>query len=306
MYQVSADTGSPRHSMTEGGSSQGQAGFERRVAWLEEDVAVLHRRLRDECGEGGAVGAAGDSGLRALVARLDGELSAERRSREALEVRMAGFEESLRHERKERETQLRGFSNELETTMRGLIGRIDEGLSAGAAAMRERTDNTEERIRSLIKHVDEGLSAGAAALQDTLTSTGALNDQELAEAFGGLGQLAGRQPVRQNPIRAEEHEVLSEQLVQSHQRQENQRLIEQRIQLNVNGNRPVHSGSVPTYIPNSSQGIAASANPNLGIPQSMLQPQPGSGLQPGQARLVQSGAASGYAQRAPQAGLQRR
>ena len=59
-------------------------GFERRVAWLEEDVAVLHKRLRDDCNESSSAGtgAAGDSGLRALVARLDGELAAERRSRE--------------------------------------------------------------------------------------------------------------------------------------------------------------------------------------------------------------------------------
>jgi hypothetical protein len=132
----------------------------------------LHRRVRDECGEGNS---SGDSGLRALVARLDGELSAERRSREALEARMTHLEDSIRHERKGREAQLRGFSAELETTMRGLIGRIDEGLSAGAAAMSERTDATEARLRGLIKRVDEGLSAGAAALQDTLCATGALS-----------------------------------------------------------------------------------------------------------------------------------
>jgi len=148
-------------------------GFERRVAWLEEDVAVLRRRLLDECGEG-ATG--GDNGLRALVARLDGEVMAERRLREALVTRMCALEELIQHERKEREAQLRGFSNDLESTIRELIGRIDEGLSAGALFMRERTDATETRLRNLIKRVDEGLSAGAAALQDTLAATDAVGD----------------------------------------------------------------------------------------------------------------------------------
>merc|ERR1719215_588129 len=86
--------------------SRQQLGFERRVAWLEEDVSVLHRRLQEECGEGGIGSASGDQGLRALVARLDGELSAERRAREALEARMTHLEDSIRHERKEREAQL--------------------------------------------------------------------------------------------------------------------------------------------------------------------------------------------------------
>jgi len=160
-------------------AQSGPQAFDRRVAWLEEDVAVLHRRLRDECNEGTV---AGDNSLRALVGRLDSELSAEKLSREAMEARMGHLEESIRHERKEREAQLRGFSGELETTMRGLISRIDEGLSAGAETMRERTDATESRLRSLIKRVDQGLSAGAAALQDTLTATDGLNPADL-EAF---------------------------------------------------------------------------------------------------------------------------
>merc|ERR1719161_3402999 len=84
--------------------------------------------------------------------------------------------------------QLRAFSSELETTMRGLIGRIDEGLSAGAAAMRERTDQTEDRIRGLIKRVDEGLSAGAAALQDTLVSAGVADQMPVPG-----GQMVSRQ-----------------------------------------------------------------------------------------------------------------
>lgn len=140
------------------------------MAWLEEDLSMLQRRLRDECGDGVATGA-GDPGLRQLVARLDGELGSERRSRESLEARVGRVEETVSLERSERGVALGAFSSELETTMRGLIARIDEGLSASALAMRERTDATEQRLRTLIQRVDRDLASGAAALQDTLSST---------------------------------------------------------------------------------------------------------------------------------------
>lgn len=155
-------------------ASRAGAGFERRVAWLEEDVAVLHRRLRDECGEGSNAGgsAAGDLGLRGLVARLDGELASERRAREVLEARVHHLDDRIFQESLDRKTQLESFSNELEDTMRALIRRIDDGLSASTTAMAERTGQTEDRLRTLLQRVDEGLSAGAAALQDTLTQAG--------------------------------------------------------------------------------------------------------------------------------------
>ncbi|CAJ1393021.1 unnamed protein product [Effrenium voratum] len=148
-----------------GGTSQHS--LERRVAWLEEDVAVIHRRVKVECADTGGI--AGDPGLRALVARLDGELAQERRARELLEVRMSSLEEALKREHSEREANMKSFSQDLESTMRG--GRIDDGLSSGAASMRDRTDQTEVRLRSLIKRVDEGLTAGAAALQDSLSQS---------------------------------------------------------------------------------------------------------------------------------------
>lgn len=138
---------------------------ERRVAWLEEDVAVIVRRLQ-ESGEGSQ----GDAGFCAVAARLDEELAVERHKREALEERVFSLEVSLRKEHEERESQLRGFSGELEQTVREIIARLDEGLQAGAQAMRERSDQTEARLRTLIQRVDEGLSASAAALQDTLSS----------------------------------------------------------------------------------------------------------------------------------------
>lgn len=108
---------------------------------------------------------------------------------------MTHLEESIRAERKEREAQLRNFSSELEATMRGLIERIDERLSSGAAAMRERTDATESRLRSLINRVDEGLSVGAAALQDTLNASFEENQMQqpglLAAAAPALASAGG-------------------------------------------------------------------------------------------------------------------
>jgi len=155
-----------------------QAGFERRVAWLEEDVALLHRRLRDERGEGaGANNGGNDSnGLRMITARVDDELEKERQTRELLEARVERLEDRITKEKRERELQLNSFSTELETVMRSLIDRIDMGLSSSTASALQaagigafdRTDDTEARLRTLIKRVDEGLSAGALALQDQL------------------------------------------------------------------------------------------------------------------------------------------
>jgi len=96
--------------------------------------------------------------LMQLVKRLDEELAAERLSREALQVRVLVLEEGLSHEQYTRRETLRGFSQELEVTIKALIGRIDHGISTGAAALRERTQSTEHKLRSLIEKVDEGLA----------------------------------------------------------------------------------------------------------------------------------------------------
>mmetsp|Transcript_53924 Transcript_53924/g.121857 ORF Transcript_53924/g.121857 Transcript_53924/m.121857 type:complete len:422 (-) Transcript_53924:62-1327(-) len=284
------------------------AGVERRLGWLEEDVAVLHQRLREECadGAGGVGGAASDSGLRALVARLDGELAAERHSRSSLEARMDRLEECLIKEKKEREIQLSNFSTELENTMRGLIGRIDESLCAGATTMRERTDMTEERLRMLIGRVDEGLSAGAAALQDTLTSAGNVfadaNEQlpQSAAAPSGaapcgpssLSPTRAHSPVRNRdsaagPIPSVDNSVdnsiasvpAAEELIQSWDqlRQENIRLRERHAQLRnpPSGRASPLSQSQhlqPHMLPQHSPGMT----PSLAYPNTMQ--VPGSGL----------------------------
>jgi len=209
-----------------GGTSRQSANVERRIAWLEEDVAVLHRRVKAECSDLGGV--AGDSGLRALVARLDGELAQERRMRELLEARMVTVEENLQSERKDREASISQLSSDLNTTMKGLIGRIDEGLSQGAAAMRERTDQTKVRLHSLIKRVDEGLTAGAAALQDSLNTKDVLPEHSrtsIPSRSGGCRgsvspttkqqlQQSQQYPQKQNP------QQLEQQLHMQHQQQQ--------------------------------------------------------------------------------------
>jgi len=154
--------------------SRQQAGFDRRIAWLEEDVAMLHRRFRDDT-DGGA---GGDDGFRAWMSRMDAEITEERAARARLEARLDGMLEMLAMERRERQAQLKNFSSELEHTLRDLIGRIDDGLSVGASASAVSADATEERLRTLIKRIDEGLLTGAAALQDTLSLAGATTGEE--------------------------------------------------------------------------------------------------------------------------------
>ncbi|CAK0847341.1 unnamed protein product [Prorocentrum cordatum] len=116
-----------------GASTGPPAGLERRVAWLEEDVAVLHRRQRDECGVAEGHSACSDLALYELVRRLDGELRAERRAREALEARQRTLEEALRSEQQARESHLRSVSAELRATVDELVQRVDRGLCAGVA-----------------------------------------------------------------------------------------------------------------------------------------------------------------------------
>lgn len=193
-----------------GGMSHQTQPLERRVAWLEEDVAVIHRRVKLECGEIGGGNGAADSGLRQLVARLDGELAAERRARQLLEARMNSLEASVKRDKGEREANLKSFSTELEGVMRGLIGRIDEGLSAGAASMKERTDQTEVRMRHLIKRVDEGLSAGAAALKDTLTNTSE-KLEKISETPGSRDQRPSRTEPRAAASRGTQSPVTQQQ-----------------------------------------------------------------------------------------------
>lgn len=199
--------------------TRAQISVERRVAWLEEDVAVLHRRMRDGDGENasnaGNAGSREDGGVRVLISRLDGEILAERRTREGLEMRLASVEELLRQERMERETQLRSFSVELETTMKGLISRIDEGLNLNTTGITRHTavETSEDRIRNLITRVDKGLSQGMAQLQNTLTqqaaATGVLDQtKRISRAPSPVrGEVRAQSPARtrgQSPVQPQQ------------------------------------------------------------------------------------------------------
>lgn len=267
----------PSLSSSTGGSGTRQppqqAGYDRRIAWLEEDVAVLVRRLRDECGEGYAGGGAGDPGLRALVARLDGELSAERRVRQSLEERMTKLESVILQEKKERELQLRVFSNDLEKTMRTLISRIDEGLSVGAASMRGVSDDAEARLSRMLKRVDDGLGAGSGLVQDTQSSIGAYSPPERS-TDGRRPNVAARNPNERAAAEVPPQTIVngrevdsSDMLIQSWDRlrQENVRLRQQQGRT-----QPIMQGVSPV------QGITPAATPSLAYP-STLQ-VPGSGL----------------------------
>jgi len=214
------------------------------AAWLEKASQLRLRQPGGVCRDEGN-NSVSDSGLSALVARLDGELEAERLARDSLSSRMKQLEDLILQERMERQVQLRGFSTELEATMRGLIGRVDEGVAAGATLMRERTDETEARLRSLIQRVDVGLSAGAAALQEPLKEKG-----DASFTAGGQSPTrtmspfrtdavagVGRRPMNVRAMRvtgqADVQGVATDQLMRSWEqlRQENMRLLEQRSQI---------------------------------------------------------------------------
>mmetsp|Transcript_66473 Transcript_66473/g.168428 ORF Transcript_66473/g.168428 Transcript_66473/m.168428 type:complete len:1131 (+) Transcript_66473:109-3501(+) len=277
--------------------SRAQLGFERRLAWLEEDVSVLHRRLRDECSEGGPGGAAaGDQGLRALVMRLDAELSSEHRAREGVEAKLASFQDALHAHRRELEAQMHSFSAGMEGMMGTLVDRIDRGLSNGAATLRLSTEETEVRLRNLMATMDQGSSAADVA---PVTATGRRSTSprrpvfEAASAASPLANLAHRSSIsapvgsiggrlqhqaQEAPGQPGQHRVGSgavgtaeavgsqaEQLMESYDRlrQENAWLRDQRARMH---------GAAAT----PGGGVTPSATPSLAYP-STLQ-VPGSGL----------------------------
>jgi len=147
-------------STVESTTSRRQESFERRIAWLEEDVAMLHRRLRDECKEGnidntGDPAAKSDHNIVQLVKHLDEKLAAEGLARQELGARVLSVENGLTLESCERKDTLSGFSLELQTAIQAVIEKIDQGLTRGAATVREQTQSTEERIRFMMKKVNQ-------------------------------------------------------------------------------------------------------------------------------------------------------
>jgi len=227
---------------------------------LEVEVPALQQRLQEESGDG-----AGDFDSGALLARLEEGLAVERRSRAALTARMSTLEDSIRHERKSREAQLRNFSAELETTMRGLIGRIDTGLSIGAAAMRERTDATENSLRNLIQRVDGALSAGAAAAK-------APTEANVRVGTSVSSEIASETATGKRE--AEQEETMSDQLVASFARiREQRQQLDERHKLGSGLNARIDRTATPKF----SLGVMDRFSPSLASPGSAQ--VPGSGLQ---------------------------
>lgn len=168
---ASVATGTSESRKAPAGGAHWKAACEGQLSWLEEDIAILSRRVKKDCGEF----AGPPAEIAELIARLDADSAAERQSRMQLDARLKALEDAVSQQHEEREKDLQMTSNDVESAMKGLIGRIDEGLSAGASSMRQRTEQTEQALRTLIKRVDEGLCAGANALQSTLGNKLAFN-----------------------------------------------------------------------------------------------------------------------------------
>lgn len=251
-----------------------QAGFERRVSWLEEDIKVLQRRSRDEQSN-----ASSNVSLHTVLARFEGELAAERVARQVLESRVAQLSDALLNERRERELQLNSISHELQMTISGLITRIDSGLSAGGAQSEQQStilareaaaEAAEERLRGLIRRVDEGLSAGAAALQDTLLTAAVKPSHSPGPGLSNrrprtpmsLGKIRTQSPSfhiapSMQPVRQSTTPQVPDQLSRSMERQELEIQQHSRIgsvfQPNAN---PISSSPTPRIV-SISQGVSS-------------------------------------------------
>jgi len=82
-----------------------------------------------------------------VLLQLDKELSAEKLARQILETRVEVLEAALDPRRSGRHQRLAGADPKSENPMNSLIGRIDQGITAGTVAMR----TTENRLRSLVE-----------------------------------------------------------------------------------------------------------------------------------------------------------
>mmetsp|Transcript_41081 Transcript_41081/g.113163 ORF Transcript_41081/g.113163 Transcript_41081/m.113163 type:complete len:617 (-) Transcript_41081:143-1993(-) len=174
--QESLKSGQSAHSGGSTGTSQVglQHALERRMEWLEEDIGVTQRRLRDTfgLGPGGGCkeGAPGVASLQAIALRLEAELAEERRWRDGLEAQVAQMEESLRLERANRGEALQRVSAEFGDTLKGLVDRIDTGLAEETRLLNLRASATEKALQDLVTRVERGLASGTKPLN--LAGTG--------------------------------------------------------------------------------------------------------------------------------------
>lgn len=157
--------------------------------------------------------------------------------------------------------------------MRSLISRIDEALSQGANAMRERADQTETKLKNLIRRVDDGLSFGAMNLQDTVNSAAQLFTPTLNElSAAGPAAFAGAKGQSSQGGMDKSLGKSPEQLLQMMERMR----YDSATMRNSRGQSPQRSPQAPQTAPVQPQmGTAPTASP-LGMP--FTAQVPGSGL----------------------------
>lgn len=140
--------------------------------WVERQLAHSHG---GKLGEAKAWdGGSGAAIMRTLILRLQEELAAEDEERERLGRRIASLENAVRSERARRREQIDTHAGRWEEVMKRLKERVEDGISAGAEALKAQTGQTEERLRELIRRADRGLSDGAEALQAELRAASSI------------------------------------------------------------------------------------------------------------------------------------
>mmetsp|Transcript_26668 Transcript_26668/g.48888 ORF Transcript_26668/g.48888 Transcript_26668/m.48888 type:complete len:192 (-) Transcript_26668:103-678(-) len=142
--------------------------YEQRIAWLEEDLGVLHTRVRDSLdrasGEGTGNGSR-SSAMRSLVERLTEELEEERRWRRELEGQVTQIEELLQQERAHRERAVAATFAEIKEVFAQLSSRVEQGVAKATSDLSDRASRTEATLKELMATVEAGVNANAEGLR---------------------------------------------------------------------------------------------------------------------------------------------
>mmetsp|Transcript_68616 Transcript_68616/g.200786 ORF Transcript_68616/g.200786 Transcript_68616/m.200786 type:complete len:398 (-) Transcript_68616:132-1325(-) len=138
--------------------------------------------------------------LSAMLIRLSGKISDDRRWRENMEMQISQFQDELAEERVKRETALQTVMAHVNESMNKLVARIDTKLHAEADSLRERSRRTEETLQNLATRVEDGLarhSKGLARTPQTTTMPSSACTQRVisAEATGSQPSMLHSEPV---------------------------------------------------------------------------------------------------------------
>lgn len=180
-------------------SSASQAGLsaalERRLDWLEEDIGVTQRRLRDTfgLGPGGGGKLYGMAGLQVMAVRVQTELEEERRWRGDMEAQIVELEETLTNERTNRGNSLQHLSLELDDTMKELVDRINSGVVEQSQVLGNRAARMEKALQILVSRVEMGLavvSNGGSAIEPSVAIRLQSSQISRLGAIAGVGSMA--------------------------------------------------------------------------------------------------------------------